>query len=149
MTREMVGRRRKMEDRIFKIFSTQSSTEFHRVRTLQEKCFPKLCVTLCNSVLKIPFFCLLLSIPACSINKPQTPEVKTIVLEQPADIPPGVVRYCWEEPIAKFERNGPGLDSEGRWYHPSYIAAREIRMGKWRPCKPEVSETHGGNKDGH
>lgn len=54
-------------------------------------------------------------------------------------VPAGVVRYCWEEPMVEFEPNGPGVDAGGKWYNPYYLAVREVRMGKWRPCKP-VSE---------
>ena len=48
--------------------------------------------------------------------------------------PPGVVRYCWEEPMVEFEPNGPGVDVDGHWYHPFYLAVREVRSGRWRPC---------------
>lgn len=51
-------------------------------------------------------------------------------------IPKGVVRYCWEEPMVEFEPNGPGIDATGNWYNPHYLAVREVRMGKWRPCSP-------------
>ncbi len=88
---------------------------------------------------------------ACSAHKttsvPAEEERELVVIEVPSPAPPGVIRYCWEEPIAKFEATGPGLDSEGRWYHPYYVAVREVRMGKWRPCKPVVSETLGGRED--
>lgn len=51
-----------------------------------------------------------------------------------AVVPEGVVRYCWEEPMVRYEKQGPGLDTQGHWYHPAYVAVREVRMGKWRPC---------------
>ncbi len=51
-------------------------------------------------------------------------------------VPQGVVRYCWEEPMVEFEPNGPGVDASGKWYNPYYLAVREVRQGKWRPCRP-------------
>lgn len=87
----------------------------------------------------------LLAFGACSAEKlpepreyvEQTP-TRVSVGSQPAEVPPGVVRYCWEEPIVTFEQNGPGIDQEGHWYHPSYIAVRQVRSGKWRPCQAEI-----------
>ena len=76
-----------------------------------------------------------------------TPETRYVVIDRPAEIPPGVVRYCWEEPLVQFERNGPGVDAEGEWYHPFYIAAREVRQGRWRPCAPVPSELKGDLKN--
>jgi hypothetical protein len=58
-------------------------------------------------------------------------------------IPPGVVRYCWEEPIVEFQENGPGLDTEKKWYVPSYVAVRMVKQGKWRPCRNVPSEVRG------
>lgn len=49
--------------------------------------------------------------------------------------PAGIVRYCWEEPMVGLQKNGPGLNPEGTWYNPSYIAVREVRLGRWRPCR--------------
>lgn len=71
------------------------------------------------------------------------PETRYVVVDRAAEIPPGVLRYCWEEPLVQFERNGPGLDAEGEWYHPFYVAAREVRQGRWRPCGPVESEVRG------
>ncbi len=62
---------------------------------------------------------------------------------EPAQPPPGTVRYCWEEPMVRHVRQNPGLDSEGKWYHPSYLAIREVRQGKWRPCEPVTNEVTG------
>ena len=67
--------------------------------------------------------------------------------ERPARIPSGTVRYCWEEPIVDFEANGPGVDIEGHFYHPSYLAVREVRQGRWRPCRPVPSEIDGETKN--
>lgn len=80
----------------------------------------------------------------CSPSRKTTYQNENIVLTKEAPVPPGVARYCWEEPMVKLEQNGPGLDSEGKWYHPSYTAVREVRMGKWRPCERVVSEVEGG-----
>jgi hypothetical protein len=75
------------------------------------------------------------------------PETRFISIERPAPIPPGVVRYCWEEPIVAYEQRGPGLDIEGRWYSPAYVAVREVRQGRWRPCRPMLSELKGETKN--
>jgi hypothetical protein len=83
----------------------------------------------------------------CSDAALVTPETRNIVYDKPAPVPPGVVRYCWEEPMVQFEPNGPGLDVEGRWYSPSYIAVREVKQGRWRPCSPVPSEVKGETKN--
>lgn len=49
--------------------------------------------------------------------------------------PPGTARHCWVEPKVDYEQMGPGLNVEGHWYHPSYAAVREVKMGRWVPCE--------------
>ncbi len=91
-----------------------------------------------------------LGIIGCSSAPPKevmVPETRYVVVDRPAQIPPGVVRYCWEEPLVEFERNGPGLDADGHWYHPFYIAVREVRQGRWRPCRPVESEVRGETRN--
>ncbi|HQH26211.1 MAG TPA: hypothetical protein PLP17_02355 [Oligoflexia bacterium] len=75
------------------------------------------------------------------------PETRHVVFDRPAPIPPGAVRFCWEEPMVQYEPNGPGLDVEGRWYAPSYIAVRKVKDGRWRPCQPVLSEIKGETKN--
>lgn len=75
------------------------------------------------------------------------PETNNIVVDKAAQVPPGIVRYCWEEPMVQFEPNGPGLTADGYWYQPSYVAVRKVRQGKWRPCKPVPSEVKGETKN--
>ena len=89
------------------------------------------------------------ALSACGTTQQPKPVAVTrfVAVEQPAPVPPGVVRYCWEEPVVKFERNGPGLDVEGKWYHPYYVAVREVRQGRWRPCEPMKSETKGETRN--
>lgn len=58
-------------------------------------------------------------------------EVKVI----PARVPSGVMRYCWEEPVVDEEQHDAGLDARGIYWSPSYVAIREVRQGRWRPCK--------------
>lgn len=90
--------------------------------------------------------CVSISMTGCSSQDGLDPEKENIeyVFEgRPATPPAGVVRYCWEEPIVAYEPNGPGVDAEGRWYHPSYIAVREIRQGRWRPCSELADEIKG------
>lgn len=64
----------------------------------------------------------------------------------PAVAPPGVVRYCWEEPVVEFNREGPGVDQEGTWYRPAAVIGRQVRQGRWRPCAALPDETRGQTK---
>lgn len=91
----------------------------------------------------------LISFAACSASSVPEEEAETryVVVQKPARIPPGVVRYCWEEPMVVLEENGPGLDADGRWYRPSYVAVREVRQGRWRPCEPVKSEIKGETRN--
>ena len=75
------------------------------------------------------------------------PETKFVAIEEKARIPAGVLRYCWEEPMVILEPNGPGLDESEEWYHPSYLAVRESRQGRWRPCKQVPSEVKGETRN--
>lgn len=91
-------------------------------------------------------FCLFIS--ACSSSQPVIkPETRYVVFDKPAPIPPGVVRYCWEEPMVQLEQNGPGLDSDERYYRPAYVAVREVKQGRWRPCRNVPSEVKGETKN--
>lgn len=88
-------------------------------------------------------------LPACS-SAPKgaiKPETRYIVLDKPAVIPPGVVRYCWEEPMVQIQNVGPGLDADERWYEPAYVAVREVKQGRWRPCRQMASEIKGDTKN--
>lgn len=58
-----------------------------------------------------------------------------VIISTPADAPSGIVRYCWEEPMVKYEHNRPGVNSENTWYQPAHVAVREVRSGRWRPCE--------------
>ena len=75
----------------------------------------------------------------CSSSKPEY-----IVVGKPAPVPEGVVRYCWEEPIVAYQKVDPGIGDEGTWYYPAHVTERQVRGGKWRPCKEQVSETISG-----
>lgn len=78
-----------------------------------------------------------------------SPEPQTVYVayDSAQPIPPGVVRYCWEEPIVEFQENGPGLDADKKWYVPSSVAVRMVKQGRWRPCKPVASEVKGETKN--
>jgi hypothetical protein len=84
---------------------------------------------------------LLAVLVGCSTNERKLPELREVVFAKEAPVPEGVVRQCWEEPLVVTEQNGPGLDAEGQWYHPSYTAVREVRQGRWRPCAPVNGDT--------
>ncbi len=78
-----------------------------------------------------------------------SPEPQTVYVayDSAQPIPPGVVRYCWEEPVVEFQENGPGLDADKRWYVPSSVAVRMVKQGRWRPCSPVASEVKGETKN--
>lgn len=96
--------------------------------------------------LGIIFICLLFS--ACNSAVPTLrPETRDVVFDKPAVLPPGAVRYCWEEPMVQLEQNGPGLDSDERYYRPAYVAVREVKQGRWRPCRNVPSEVKGETKN--
>ena len=107
-----------------------------------------------NKAVCRPFFLALLfcifSMLACSPTVSESANHRTI---QPEGValtpPPGVVRYCWEEPMVDYERVNPGLDSEGKWYNPAHVAVKEVRMGRWRPCNEIRSRTYGRYGDEH
>lgn len=89
--------------------------------------------------ISIAILTLLISVCGCSINQQAAPE-KII---QEATPPEGVIRYCWEEPIVDQQKVDAGLDMDGHWYRPGHIAVREVRMGRWRPCREITSRTYG------
>lgn len=75
------------------------------------------------------------------------PQTVYVGYESAQPVPPGVVRYCWEEPIVEFQDNGPGLDSEKQWYVPASTAVRMVKQGRWRPCRAVPSEVKGETKN--
>lgn len=97
--------------------------------------------------LVIILVCVLFSACSASNDTMIKPETRYIVYDKPAVIPPGVVRYCWEEPMVQLEQNGPGLDSDERYYRPVYVAVREVKQGRWRPCRSVPSEVKGETKN--
>ncbi|MCC6934044.1 MAG: hypothetical protein IT292_12470 [Deltaproteobacteria bacterium] len=82
-----------------------------------------------------------LALTSCSPSNIAEPDTARVIYEPTP--PEGVVRYCWEEPIVDEEKVDAGLDSEGKWYNPGHVAIREVRMGKWRPCREITSRTYG------
>lgn len=84
------------------------------------------------------------SLIGCARKGMIVPETQLIAgNKEIAPVPLGVERFCWEEPLVQFEQNGPGLDVDGNWYHPSYVAVREVRQGRWRPCNVVPNEIKG------
>ena len=51
-------------------------------------------------------------------------------------VPEGAEKYCWQEPLIQYDKEGPGVDPEGNWYSHEHAAAREVKSGYWRPCSP-------------
>ena len=80
----------------------------------------------------------LFCVTGCVTSKPE-PEV-VVLRPEPAYVglerepPPGVDKMCWIEPQVNYEANGPGVDAEGKWYHPSYNAVRQVKGGRWVKC---------------
>ncbi len=60
--------------------------------------------------------------------------------------PEGVVQYCWEEPLVEVEKVNAGIDSDGTWYRPAMHEVKEVRMGRWRPCREARSKGYGENE---
>jgi hypothetical protein len=84
---------------------------------------------------------------SCARQKYVQPSAEYVTLEGAAKAPPGAIRYCWEEPIVELEPNGPGLDPAGEYYHASYLAVREVREGRWRPCRHALNEVKGETRN--
>lgn len=101
--------------------------------------------------IKVVFFLIpLVCISACTKSHfSDSPEPQTVYVghDGATPIPPGVARYCWEEPIVEFQENGPGLDADKQWYVPSSVAVRMVKQGRWRPCRPVLSEVKGETKN--
>ncbi len=83
----------------------------------------------------------------CSFNDPSSSELVVKEMEVLHKVPPGVVRYCWEEPVVDYERVNPGLGEDGKWYYPAYLAVKEVRAGRWVPCRDIKSRTYGRYDD--
>jgi hypothetical protein len=97
-----------------------------------------------NSIFLLLALGFLFCLASCSAKTQEIkPETRYIVLDKAAPVPPGVIRYCWEEPMVELEPIGPGLDSDERWYQPAHIAIREVKQGRWRPCREMASEIKG------
>ena len=90
---------------------------------------------------------LLIATIGCASKKYVQPSAEYVTLEQSAKVPPGAIRYCWEEPMVELEPNGPGLDPAGEYYHASYLAVREVREGRWRPCRQAANEVKGETRN--
>ena len=102
---------------------------------------------ICLKKTGLVFVSLLLFSCSSSSKTVVVPQTKHIVQQKAAVIPPGAVRYCWEEPMVEFEQNSPGLDSDGRFYRPAYTAIREVKQGRSRPCRVAKSEVKGETKN--
>lgn len=88
-----------------------------------------------------------LAVTGCARQGYVQPSAEYVTLEDAAKVPPGAIRYCWEEPIVELEPNGPGLDPAGEYYHASYLAVREVREGRWRPCRHALNEVKGETRN--
>jgi hypothetical protein len=85
-------------------------------------------------ILRLAFIIFVLASTGCvrrSAAKRASSNPSPIVVEKVAE---GTEEYCWDEPRVKEERNGPGVDLDGHWYHSPHVAVREVKMGRWRPC---------------
>lgn len=80
-------------------------------------------------------FLMLTVISSCVRQEPPRPEVKIEYVSQPARVPEGAVKYCWEEPVVEKQKERPGVNAEGTWYQPAHTAVREVRSGRWVACR--------------
>jgi len=92
-------------------------------------------------------FCLVLGCGKSHFSSDPEPQTVYVAYDSAQPIPPGVVRYCWEEPVVEFQENGPGLDADRRWYVPSSVAVRMVKQGRWRPCSQVASEVKGETRN--
>ncbi len=49
--------------------------------------------------------------------------------------------------MVQFQPRGPGLDSDGIYYHPAYVEVKEVKQGRWRPCRKMLSEVKGETRN--
>lgn len=83
----------------------------------------------------------LISTASCA-KKPLTLSeqmAREVVIGREGEPPAGVVRYCWEEPMVVSQVQNPGIDPDGEYYLPAAVVTREVRMGKWRPCRADTA----------
>ncbi len=99
------------------------------------------------SILGATLVTLLTGCTASHFEKDKNIQTVYVGYDKQAVIPPGVVRYCWEEPVVEYQDNGPGLNGDRTYYQPSYVAIRMSKQGKWRPCRSVPSEVRGETKN--
>jgi len=101
--------------------------------------------------LSIVFVTLGSVLSSCSNNSMVSSEenVQTVYVgyNDQAPIPPGVLRFCWEEPVVEYQDNGPGLNGDKTYYQPSHVAIRMVKQGRYRPCRAQASEIRGETKN--
>jgi len=83
---------------------------------------------------KLTFLILICSTLSVGCHRNRAPITQTEVVYETPPPPEGTEKYCWQEPKVVIEKNGPGVDEQGHWYHPPYNAVREVKMGRWVPC---------------
>ncbi len=91
------------------------------------------------TVNKIIFLTLLASALSTGCHRNHASPKETQVVYETPPPPEGTEKYCWQEPKVVNEKNGPGVDEQGHWYHPPYNAVREVKMGRWVPCAKGVN----------
>lgn len=87
---------------------------------------------------KLTFLILVCSALSVGCHRPRAGYSDPQVVYETPPVPEGTEKYCWQEPKVTHEKNGPGIDEQGHFYHPSYTATREVKMGHWVPCSNEA-----------
>ena len=77
----------------------------------------------------------LAALSGCSMSRTNT-RVEAPPPPACAELPAGVVREVWAEPMVDVIDVPPGLDPEGHYYRPAHREVVEIRQGRWQAQKP-------------
>lgn len=86
-----------------------------------------------TSIFILALVAMILCTSGCSYNRTaDRPIIREVVVETEGPIPPGTVRYVWEEPMIDVVDVPPGLDPEGIYYRPGHQEVVEVRQGRWR-----------------
>ena len=77
--------------------------------------------------------------------KPEDESIEYVYEGRPPATPPGVVRYCWEEPLVDYEIVNPGITEDGVYWEPYHSEIHKVRSGRWRPCERVTNEPQQGS----
>ena len=69
-----------------------------------------------------------------------------VTAEREARIPPGVVRYCWEEPIVALHQTGPGLGCRRKLVSSVLLRGPGSKTGAMETLQAAENRATGGRK---